>query len=137
MSTRAMPPCCKVRAEMALLGNRCAALAAAGQLAATKAIGSLWDQISGCGQGCTGLLQAPGLFVSLPFTLWRRSFPCHRMCCGPDTLLWFALAGFRSADMVGIDGHVRFLHHHKKTKVYTDVQSCLRMSAGTGTKVAW
>ena len=23
------------------------------------------------------------------------------------------------------------------TKVYTDVQSCLRMSAGTGTKVPW
>ena len=21
---------------------------------------------------------------------WRSSFPCHRMCCGPDTLLWFA-----------------------------------------------
>ena len=52
-----MPPCCKVRAEMALLGNRCAAPAAAGRLAATK--------------------------------------------------------------------------------VYTDVQSCLRMSAGTGTKVPW
>ena len=36
MSTRAMPPCCKVRAEMALLGKRCAAPAAAGRLAATK-----------------------------------------------------------------------------------------------------
>ena len=57
MSTRAMPPCCKVRAEMALLGKRCAAPAAAGRLAATK--------------------------------------------------------------------------------VYTDVQSCLRTSAGTGTKVPW
>ena len=25
---------------------------------------------------------------------WRNSFPCHRMCCGPDTLLWFALSFF-------------------------------------------
>ena len=101
---------------MSLLGSRCAALAAAGQLAATKAIGSLWDQISGCGQGCTGLLQASGLFVSLPFTLWQRSFPCHWMCCGPDTLLWFASAVFRRADMIGIDGHVSFLHQKKKKK---------------------
>ena len=21
---------------------------------------------------------------------WRSSFPCHRMCCGPDTLPWYA-----------------------------------------------
>ena len=27
-------------------------------------------------------------------------FPCHRMCCGPDTLLWFALSVFRVADMM-------------------------------------
>ena len=40
---------------------------------------------------------------------WRNSFPCHRMCCGPDTLLWFALSVFRVADMIGIDGHVGFL----------------------------
>ena len=25
---------------------------------------------------------------------WRSSFPCHRRCCGPDTLLWFALSVF-------------------------------------------
>ena len=29
---------------------------------------------------------------------WRSSFPCHRMCCGADTLLWFALSVFRVAD---------------------------------------
>ena len=40
---------------------------------------------------------------------WVCSFPCHRMCCGPDTLLWFALYVFRSADMIGIDGPVLFL----------------------------
>ena len=32
--------------------------------------------------------------------------PCHRMCCGPDTLLWSASSAFWIADMVGIDGHV-------------------------------
>ena len=78
--------------------------------------------------GGTGLPQASGLFVSLPLRRaiallgregpmfgrvivscimpWRSSFPCHRMCCGPDTLLWFAFSVFRSADMIGIDGHV-------------------------------
>ena len=49
---------------------------------------------------------------------WRSSFPCHRMCCGPDTLLWFALSVFRVADMIGIDGHVSFLPHTKKKKRY-------------------
>ena len=47
---------------------------------------------------------------------WRNSFPCHRMCCGPDTLQWFALSVFRSADMIGVDGHVSFLHKKKKKK---------------------
>ena len=28
------------------------------------------------------------------------------MCCGPATLLWFALSVFRVADKIGIDGHV-------------------------------
>ena len=44
---------------------------------------------------------------------WRSSFPCHRMCCGPDTLLWFAISVFRVADMIGIDGHVSFLPQKK------------------------
>ena len=47
---------------------------------------------------------------------WRSSFPCHRMCCGPDTLLWFALSVFRVADMIGTDGHVSFLPQKQKTK---------------------
>ena len=47
---------------------------------------------------------------------WRSSFPCHRMCCGPATLLWFALSVFRVADMIGIDGHVSFLNPKKKKK---------------------
>ena len=47
---------------------------------------------------------------------WRNSFPCHRMCCGPDTLLWFALSVFRVADMIGIVGHVSFLPQKKKKK---------------------
>ena len=47
---------------------------------------------------------------------WRSSFPCHRMCCGPDTLLWFALSVFRIADMIGINGHVSFLTPKKKKK---------------------
>ena len=45
---------------------------------------------------------------------WRSSFRCHRMCCGPDTLLWFALVVFRVADMIGIVEHVSFLHPEKK-----------------------
>ena len=36
------------------------------------------------------------------------------MCCGPDTLLWFALSVFRVAGMIGIDGHVSFLPKKKK-----------------------
>ena len=47
---------------------------------------------------------------------WRSSFPCHRMCCGADTLLWFALCVFRVADMIGIVGHVSFLPNQKKRK---------------------
>ena len=47
---------------------------------------------------------------------WRSSFPCHRMCRGPETLQWFALSVFRIADMIGIDGHVSFLHPKKKKK---------------------
>ena len=47
---------------------------------------------------------------------WRSSFPCHRMCCGPDTLLWFALSVFRVADMIGTDRHVSFLYQKKKKK---------------------
>ena len=47
---------------------------------------------------------------------WRSSFPCHRMCCGPATLLWFALSVFRVADKIGIDGHVSFLPQKKKKK---------------------
>ena len=47
---------------------------------------------------------------------WRSSFPCHRMCCGPDNLQWFALSVFRIADMIGIDGHVSFLPKKKKKK---------------------
>ena len=47
---------------------------------------------------------------------WRSSFPCHRMCCGPETLLWFALAVFRVADMIGIDTHVSFLPQKKEKK---------------------
>ena len=37
---------------------------------------------------------------------WQSSFPSHRMCCRPETLLLFALSVFRIADMIGIDGHV-------------------------------
>ena len=48
---------------------------------------------------------------------WRSSFPCHRMCCGPATLLWFASSVFRVADKIGIDGHVSFLPQKKKEKV--------------------
>ena len=91
--------------------------------------------------GGTGLPQASGLFVSLPFRRaiarlvpsvcgpwllgregfildsviiscimpWQSSFPCHRMCCEPDTLLWFGLSVFRVADINGIVGHVSFL----------------------------
>ena len=44
---------------------------------------------------------------------WRNSFPCHRMCCGPETLLWFALSVLRIADKIGIDGHVSFLPPQK------------------------
>ena len=36
------------------------------------------------------------------------------MCCGPATLLWFALSVFRVADKTGIDGHVSFLPQKKK-----------------------
>ena len=50
---------------------------------------------------------------------WQNSFPCHRMCCGPDTLLWFALSVSRDADMIGIDGHVSFLPPSKKPKKIT------------------
>ena len=35
---------------------------------------------------------------------------------GPDTLQWFALSVFRSADMIGIDGHVSFLPQKRKKK---------------------
>ena len=45
-----------------------------------------------------------------------KQLPCHRMCCGPDTLLWFALSVFRVADMTGIDGHVSFLPQKNKEK---------------------
>ena len=38
------------------------------------------------------------------------------MCCGPDTLLWFAVSVFWVADMIGIDGHVSFLPPKKKGK---------------------
>ena len=38
------------------------------------------------------------------------------MCCGPETLLWFALSVFRIADMIGIDGHVSFLPPKRKKK---------------------
>ena len=47
---------------------------------------------------------------------WRGSFPCHRMCCGPDTLLWFALSVFRVPYLIGIVGHVSFLPHTKIKK---------------------
>ena len=48
---------------------------------------------------------------------WRSSFPCHRMCCGPNTaILWIALSVFRIADMIGIDRHVSFLLPNKKRK---------------------
>ena len=57
-----------------------------------------------------------GSVIVLYIIPWRSSFPCHRMCCGPDTLLWFALSVFRSADVIGIDGHVSFLHPKKKKK---------------------
>ena len=40
---------------------------------------------------------------------WQSSFPCRRMRCGPDTLLWFALFVLRVADLIGIGGHVSFL----------------------------
>ena len=52
---------------------------------------------------------------------WRSSFPCHRMCCGPASLLWFALSVFRVADKIGIDGHVSFLPPKKKKKKKLDV----------------
>ena len=38
------------------------------------------------------------------------------MCCGPDTLLWFALSVFRVANMIGIVGYVSFLPQKKKKK---------------------
>ena len=44
----------------------------------------------------------------------RSSFPCHRMCCGLNTLLWCASSVFRVADVIGIDGHVSFLPPQKK-----------------------
>ena len=53
---------------------------------------------------------------------WRSNFPCHRMCCGPDTLLWFALSVFRVADMIGIDGHVSFLPPKKIKRI---IVSCI------------
>ena len=52
---------------------------------------------------------------------WRSSFPCHRMCYGPDTLLWFALSVVQIADMIGIVGHVSFLHPKKKKKLSSDI----------------
>ena len=57
-----------------------------------------------------------GWQIVLSLMPWRSSFPCHRMCCGPNTLLWFALSVFRIADMVGIAGHVSFLPQKKKKK---------------------
>ena len=59
---------------------------------------------------------------------WRSSFPCHRMCCGSDTLLWFALSVFRVADMIGIDGHVSFLPQKKKMISAWRAVSCAGMS---------
>ena len=53
-----------------------------------------------------------GLIV-LSLMPWRSNFPCHRMCCGPDTLLSLTLCVFRIADMIGIDGHVSFIPHEK------------------------
>ena len=53
----------------------------------------------------------------------RSSFPCYRMCCGPDTLLWFALSVFRTADMVGIDGHVTFHPKPKEQDVHVSFLS--------------
>ena len=38
------------------------------------------------------------------------------MCYGLDTPLWFALYVFRTADMIGNDGHVSFLQTPKKGK---------------------
>ena len=55
-----------------------------------------------------------GWLIVPSLTPWRSSFPCHRMCCGPDTLLWFVLSVFRVADMIGIDGHVSFLPREMK-----------------------
>ena len=63
----------------------------------------------------------PHVIVSY-FMPWRSSFPCHRMCCGPDTLLWFALTVFRVADMIGIVGHVSFLPQKKKKKIIATLQ---------------
>ena len=39
----------------------------------------------------------------------RRPFLCHRMCCGPDTLLCTLLPVFRTKNMVGNDEYVSFL----------------------------
>ena len=61
---------------------------------------------------------------------WRNSFPCHRMCCGPDTLLWFALSVFRVADMIGIVGHVSFLPQKKKKKTLGPVHLALQGQGG-------
>ena len=75
-----------------------------------------------CCQACVELclLEREGpVLGSVPILYimpWRNSFPCHRMCCGPETLLWFALSVFRVADKIGIDGHVSFLPPPKKKK---------------------
>ena len=34
---------------------------------------------------------------------WRSSFPCHRMCCGPDTLLWFIV--LMQLQMIRLNDH--------------------------------
>ena len=57
----------------------------------------------------------------------RNSFPCHRMCCGPETLLWFALSVFRVADKIGIDGHVSFLPKKKEKKENLNPSQCDRL----------
>ena len=63
---------------------------------------------------------------------WRSSFPCHRMCCGPDNILWFALSVFRVADMIGIVGHVSILPHKKRNKKIADTGITFR-AAGSAT----
>ena len=77
-----MPPCCKVRAEMALLGNRCAAPAAAGRLAATK----VYTDVQSC------LRMSAGTGMKVPFLflfLGEESLHAHRCqsCQQPERLI--------------------------------------------------